>query len=86
MSAPHMRPDNRDWDRLSPDQVLEVLVHDLYHPISAISSQIKRLTTDEDPLSEDDYEEIFEQMDLAVRQLSKTVVQLKRYTADRQQS
>jgi hypothetical protein len=68
-----------DWDHLAPEQVLDRLVYELYNPVSLLGSQIRRLTEDEDPLSEEEYEAIFEQMHNAVRELSKTVVHLKRY-------
>ena len=84
MSDQPTRPDSHNWDALSPEQVLEALVYELYRPVSLLGSQLKRLTADDDPLSEEDYEAIFEQMDSAVRQLSKTVVHLKRYTEERQ--
>jgi hypothetical protein len=80
MSDQPTRPDTQNWDHLAPEQVLEALVYELYHPVSMLGSQLKRLTGDDDPLSEEDYEAIFEQMDSAVRQLSKTVVHLKRYS------
>jgi hypothetical protein len=80
------RPDTQDWEHLTPEQVLDLLVYELYSPVSILGSQIKRLTDDDDPISEDDYESIFEQMHNAVRQLSKTVVHLKRYSEDRKRA
>jgi hypothetical protein len=77
------RPDTQHWESYTPEQVLDLLVYELYSPVSILGSQLKRLTDDDDPLSEDDYEAIFEQMHNAVRQLSKTVVHLKRYSEDR---
>jgi hypothetical protein len=85
MSDQPTRPDNQNWDKLSPEQVLEALVYELYHPVSTLGSQLKRLTGDDDPISEEEYEAIFAQMDSAVRQLSKTVVHLKRYNAEKRQ-
>ena len=85
MSDQPTRPDTHNWDHLPPEQVLEALVYELYHPVSLLGSQLKRLTGDDDPLSEEDYEAIFEQMDSAVRQLSRTVVHLKRYSEGRRQ-
>jgi polyphosphate kinase len=75
--APH---DAHDWDQLSPAQVIAAVVYELYHPVSILSSDLNRITADDDPLTEEEYEDIFEQMQEAVRQLSKTVVNLKRYT------
>jgi hypothetical protein len=76
----HPRPDTHDWERLSPEQVIDLLVYELYNPVSILGSQIKRLVDDEDPLTEEEYDAIFEQMHNAVRELSKTVVHLKRYS------
>lgn len=73
------RTDPQHWERLTPEQLLDLLVYELYTPVSILGSQIKRLVDDEDPLSEEEYEVIFEQMSNAVRQLSTTVVALKRY-------
>jgi hypothetical protein len=79
----HARHDPQDWERLPPEQVIELLVYQLYNPVSILGSQIKRLTEDDDPLTEDEYDAIFEQMHHAVRELSKTVVHLKRYSEGR---
>lgn len=78
MSDSHSQ--GQHWESLSPEQLIELLAYELYRPVSLLGSQLKRLTDDEDPLSEEDYEAIFEQMHQAVRQLSTTVVQLKRYS------
>lgn len=80
------RHDAQQWDQLSPEQVLDLLVYELYGPVSILGSQIKRLADDDDPISEEDYEAIFEQMHHAVRQLSKTVVHLKRYSEERKRA
>lgn len=82
----HHRTDSLDWERLTPEQVLDLLVYELYNPVSILGSQLKRLTDDDDPLSEDEYDAIFEQMHNAVRQLSKTVVHIKRYKEDRKRT
>jgi hypothetical protein len=82
MSEHPNRHDLQNWKALSPEQVIDLLIYELYSPVSLLGSQIKRLTEDDDPLSEEEYEAIFEQMHQAVRQLSKTVVQLKRYSED----
>jgi hypothetical protein len=82
MSDPSGRHDTQQWDNLSPEQLLKTLLYEIYNPVSTLGSQLKRLTSDEDPLTEEEYDEILSQMDAAVRQLSKTVVHLKRYTND----
>jgi K+-sensing histidine kinase KdpD len=83
MHEPTNRPDSQHWEGLAPTQVLDALVYELYNPVSTLGSQLKRLTDDDDPISEEEYEEIFTQMHNAVRQLSKTVVNLKRYNEGR---
>ncbi|NTW00759.1 MAG: hypothetical protein HGA19_05540 [Oscillochloris sp.] len=80
MSEQTVRQDQQQWDNLRPEQVIDSLIYELYNPVSLLGSQLKRLTDDDDPLSEEDYETIFEQMHQAVRQLSRTVVSLKRYS------
>lgn len=85
MNEPTNRVDSQHWDGLAPQQVLDALVYELYSPVSMLGSQLKRLTDDDDPISEEEYEEIFEQMHNAVRQLSKTVVNLKRYNEGRKE-
>jgi polyphosphate kinase len=83
MSEHAPRHDPQYWENLSAEQVLEVLVYELYNPVSLLGSHLNRITADEDPLTEEEYEDIFEQMQKAVRQLSKTVVHLRRYMQDR---
>ncbi|GAB4445481.1 MAG: hypothetical protein OHK0015_47790 [Chloroflexi bacterium OHK40] len=83
MSDHPTRHEPQSWEQLSPEQVIELLVYELYSPVSLLGSQLRRLTEDDDPLSEEEYEAIFAQMDHAVRQLSKTVVHLKRYSEER---
>lgn len=86
MNEQSSRQDPHTWEHLTPDQVLAALVYELYNPVSLLGSQLKRLTDDDDPLTEEDYEAIFDQMHGAVRQLSKTVVYLKRYSQERSQA
>jgi len=64
------------------DQVLKVLVYELYNPVSLLGNHLNRLVGDDDPLTEEEYESIFEQMQTAVRQLSKTVVHLRQYVQE----
>lgn len=76
--------DTHTWENLSPEQVLATLVYEVYSPVSLLSSHLNRLTDDNDPLTEEEYESLFEQMQTAVRQLSILVVNLKRYTQEHQ--
>ncbi len=82
MSEHATRRDTQNWDLMTCDQVLKVLVYELYNPVSLLGNHLNRLVGDEDPLTEDEYEAIFEQMQTAVRQLSKTVVHLRRYVQE----
>lgn len=86
MSEHPRRHEPQPWDQLSPEQLLEQLAHQLYGPVSMLGSQLKRLTDDDDPISEEEYEAIFESMHNAVNQLSRTVVQLKRYSEEQKRS
>lgn len=86
MNEQHHRPEAQSWTNQTPDQVIEQIVQLLYGPVSLLGSQLKRLTDDEDPISEDEYEAIFATMHNAVNQLSKTVVQLKRYSEERKRA
>ncbi len=74
------RLDSHQWQGLSPEQVLTTVVYELYNPISLLGSHLNRLTADDDPITEEEYDIIFEQMQESVRHLSKIVVNLKRYT------
>jgi K+-sensing histidine kinase KdpD len=82
MTGP-LRLDSQGWESLTPEQLLDQLVYELYTPVSTLGGQIKRLAEDDDPLSEDEYDAILDQMHTAVRQLSRMVVSLKRYNEGR---
>jgi hypothetical protein len=82
MSEAHPRLDTANLENMTPEQVLSALVYELYNPVSLLGSQLKRLTEDEDPLTEEEYEVIFAHMHAAVNHLSRTVVNLKRYTQE----
>jgi hypothetical protein len=86
MSEQHPRPELQDWMHLPPEQVIEQIVQQLYGPVSILGGQLKRLTEDDDSLSEDEYEAIFAHMHNAVNQLSKTVVHLKRYSEEQKRA
>jgi hypothetical protein len=73
------------WENMAPQQVLAALVYELYNPVSTLGSLMNRIKGDQDLLTEEDTEAILEQMQTVVRQLSKIVVNLKRYTQDQDQ-
>lgn len=71
--------DAHPWDEYTPSQVLNMLLSNLYAPVSVLSNQVNRLAVDEDPLTEEDMDDILDQMQTSVRQLSRTIINLKRY-------
>lgn len=82
MSEHTIRHDTSNWESLPPNEVLAALVYELYNPVSLLGSHLNRLVSENDPLTEEDYDTIFEQMQTAVHRLSKTVVSLRRYVQD----
>ncbi len=73
-----------DWSTMLPIDVLKILIQELYNPVSLLGSHLNRITEEDDPISEEEYEEMFSQMDKAVGRLSKVVVQLRRYVQEHQ--
>jgi hypothetical protein len=69
------------WSELSPDQVLETLVYELYAPVSALGDEVDRLATG--AFEDEDLPALIDQIREGVNVLSRLVVNLKRYTADR---
>jgi hypothetical protein len=69
------------WAEKTPDDVLQALVYELYPPVSALGNEIDRLATG--AFEDEDLIGLIEQMREGVDQLSKLVVLLKRYAAER---
>lgn len=84
MSEQTARYDAHPWDGLTAQQVLTLLVHELYGPVSLLGQHLNRLMGEDDPLTEEEYETLFAQMDGAVRQLSRSIVNLKRYAQEQE--
>lgn len=82
MSDQTSRHDAHPWAGLTPTQVLSTVVNDLYGSVSLLGRHLNRLIGEDDPLTEEEYDTIFEQMDGAVRHLSTTIVSLKRYAQE----
>lgn len=82
MSEHIARQHETDWEHMAPREVLASLVYELYSPVSLLGSQLNRIVSEDDPLTEEEYEAIFEQMQKAVHRLSKTVVNLRRYVQE----
>ena len=76
------RSDNHPWEGMEANKVLVVLLQELYGPVSLLGSHLNRLIGKDDPLTEEEYEILFVQMDEAVRHLSMTIVHLKQYVQD----
>jgi hypothetical protein len=78
LHSPH---EPHPWSDLTPDQVLERLVYELYTPVSALGNEVDRLSTgafeDEDLLG------LIDQIRESVNSLSRLVVTLKHYTSER---
>ena len=83
---PNSGPANEphSWDGKTPEQVLDALVYELYPPISALGDEIDRLTTG--AFDDEELTMLLEQMRAGINQLSRLVVALKRYTAERRAS
>lgn len=70
------------WAHLSTSEVLSTVVYELYGPVSALGAEVDRLANDTFQ-DDDDLNTVIEQMRTATNQLSRLVVTLKRYTAER---
>ncbi|MEN9934472.1 MAG: hypothetical protein RLZZ387_1051 [Chloroflexota bacterium] len=71
------------WTELTPEQVLDEVVHDLYSPLSALSSEVDRLSTG--AFADDDLGVLLAQIRDRIDDLSRVVVAVKRYQAERGQ-
>jgi hypothetical protein len=69
------------WADKTPDDVLQALVYELYTPVSALGNEIDRLSTG--AFEDEDLMMLLDQMREGVNHLSKLVVLLKRYAAER---
>ena len=77
-------PDNHEphpWIDMAPDEVLQALVYELYAPVSALGKEVDRLSTG--AFEDEDLIALIDQMREGVDHLSRLVVLLKRYTAER---
>lgn len=80
-SSAHPAHEPHPWADLSPDQVLDLLVHEIYTPVSALGSEVDRLSTG--AFEDDELLRLLGQIREAVDTLGRLVVALKRYTAER---
>jgi hypothetical protein len=66
---------------MAPDEVLDALLYELYTPISALGNEVDRLSTG--AFEDEELMTLLDQMREGVNHLSRLVVLLKRYTAER---
>jgi len=84
MPDTHSTLDQHPWAGKTPDEVLGLLVRELYAPVSALGDELDRLATG--AFEDDDLPALLEQMREGVNGLSRLVVALKRYTKERGES
>ena len=80
-SDAHAAHEPHPWLDLTPDQVLDRLVHDLYAPVSALGSEVDRLASG--AFEDDDLLALLDQIRENVNALGRLVVTLKRYSLER---
>jgi signal transduction histidine kinase len=81
-SEPNAAYEPHPWVELTPTQVLEKLVHEIYTPVSALGSEVDRLASG--AFEDDDLLELIGQIRENVNALGRLVVSLKRYTSERE--
>jgi hypothetical protein len=81
MPDTHSSHEQHPWDGKTPDEMLDLLVRELYAPVSALGDEVDRLVTG--AFEDDDLPALLEQMRAGVNDLSRLVVALKRYTRER---
>jgi hypothetical protein len=84
MSDSNASHEPHPWADKTPDEVLRALVYDLYAPVSALGEEMDRLSTG--AFEDEDLTELLDQMRAGVNHLSRLVVLLKRYAAERPES
>jgi hypothetical protein len=77
----HASHEPHPWADKTPDEVLDALLYELYTPISALGDEVDRLSTG--AFEDEELMTLLGQMREGVSHLSKLVVFLKRYTAER---
>jgi hypothetical protein len=80
-SDAHAMHEPHPWLDLTPDEVLDRLVHDLYTPVSALGSEVDRLASG--AFEDDDLLPLIDQIRENVNVLGRLVVTLKRYSVER---
>jgi hypothetical protein len=80
-SDAHATHEPHPWLDLTPDEVLDRLVHDLYTPVSALGSEVDRLASG--AFEDDDLLILLGQIRENVNALGRLVVMLKHYSVER---
>jgi hypothetical protein len=80
-SDAHAAHEPHPWLDLTPDEVLDRLVHDLYTPVSALGSEVDRLASG--AFDDDELLALLDQIRENVNALGRLVVTLKRYSVER---
>ena len=84
MSDSNASHEPHPWADKTPDDVLHALVYELYAPVSALGEEMDRLSTG--AFEDEDLTDLLDQMRAGVNHLSRLVVLLKRYAAEREES
>ena len=80
----HAAYEPHPWIDLRPDEVLDRVIHDLYTPVSALGEEIDRLSTG--AFEDEELIALLAQMRAGVDHLSRLVVLLKHYAAERKEA
>ena len=83
MSDSNASHEPHPWADKTPDDVLRALVYELYTPVSALGDQIDRLSTG--AFEDEELTALLDQMREGVDHLSRLVVLIKRYAAEREE-
>ena len=84
MSDSNASHEPHPWADKTPDEVLRALVYELYAPVSALGEEMNRLSTG--AFEDEELTALLAQLRGGVDHLSRLVVLLKRYTAEREAS
>lgn len=82
MAAPfsHKTHEPHPWAEMTAEQALDALVYELYGPVSALGGQVDRLSTG--AFEDEELSDLLAQIRDRVDDLSRVVVNLKRYNDD----
>jgi hypothetical protein len=77
----HAAPEPHPWIDLTPGEVLDRVIHDLYAPVSALGGEIDRLASG--AFEDDELLRLLGQLRENINLLGRLVVTLKQYVDDR---